>query len=129
MKDLLEKERETLEALIYECVELIGGDEFDIRSRYAERRDEKKRHQIMKDWLTAHDHRILTALKEAIEGKKYGKHNSDCEHDINWCVTHGEELMDCDFEQYGHNVGIDEALKTINSIEATQSPESSSTDV
>jgi hypothetical protein len=84
---------------------------------------------LILNWLTAHDHRLLSALKEAIEGKKYGKHNSDCEHDINWCVTHGEELMDCDFEQYGHNVGIDEALKTINSIEAPQSPESSPTDV
>lgn len=40
-------------------------------------------------------------------------HDSECEHDNNWCVTNGEELIDAEYEEYGYNSALDHVLSII----------------
>lgn len=58
---------------------------------------------------------FLANQRSEIEKLKRGKHNSKCEHDNNWCITHAEELIDDEYEEYGYNCGIDAVLALLNS--------------
>lgn len=86
MKDLLKEEREAFE------------------KGFAE--DQWKKIEEIGAWLTAHDHRILTALKEEIEGKKLTE--------TNWKVSgRGSKSVSAVLKNQGLQIAID----TINSIE------------
>lgn len=50
---------------------------------------------------------------EEIKKLKKGKHDENCEHDNNWCVTHAEELCQNEDEEYGYNRGIADSINLL----------------
>lgn len=52
---------------------------------------------------------LTNIVKESFKNTRVeekGKHNANCDHDNNWCVTHAEELIDDEYTEYGYNTAL-----------------------
>jgi transcriptional regulator of heat shock response len=52
-------------------------------------------------------------IKGVARGMITGLHRADCEIDNNWCVTHGEEMVQKDDQEYGRNSALQAFLEAI----------------
>jgi len=61
---------------------------------------------LMADFLKTELENIVKESFKNTRVEENGKHNANCEHDNNWCVTHAEELIDDEYTEYGYNTAL-----------------------